>query len=269
MSSRRSSTLVAVATSLAVLALLVGFVALGSGGGADEESTDGALPSGFERIPEDTFFDRVYGAQRAAGSWHLDQVKEVGGRTGSTLSADTVVSGDGTDTRSELTMCCFEDGSMLELEVIGLQGAFYTAGLPSAKRYWRVDPAAGDSSAALARQIADLVSQETSFDLQDAVESVELIGKDRVVEAETAHYVITLDTGALGGDGTKVPATVDVWVDEGERPVRSRLEIGAGAQEVVSTSTYTLYGEDFTIEAPPASQVTDRTPRAPQVPTGR
>lgn len=269
MSSRARSTVIAVVTALVVLAVLVGFVALGPGD--DEEQGKEGMPSGFEPIPSDLIFDRVYGAQRAAGSWHIDQVRSVAGQTTNKLVADTEITTVGENSDNTLSLCCSQDdGSFVELEIRSVGGVYYTAGLPTEKKWWRVDPVAGTEAAALAEQIKGLVTQETSTELQKSLESVDVVGADRVAGVETVHYRVTMKSlevtpspGATATPPGPVDVVLDLWVDSDDRPIRLRLQIGEGSNEILSTSTYSEYGEDFDIAAPDATEVTDKRPANP------
>src|SRR5687767_2020789 len=89
-SMSRRSTLLAIVLAVLLLGVTTAFVAFAP---EDDEdggtSTGGGLPDGFASIPEDLFVERVFGAQRAAGSWHMEQQKTANGLPGTSIRLDT------------------------------------------------------------------------------------------------------------------------------------------------------------------------------------
>jgi hypothetical protein len=279
MSTRRTSTLAAAAISLLVLAVLVLFVALGSGD--DEPDGDAgeagdSVPSGFQRIPEDIFFERIFGSQRTAGSWHFEQEKTIGGMTGVTLSVDTEIGSGVAEHAAKTTFCCDQkSGEVVPIDVIVADGVYY-AKIADAQAWWRLDPTKDARAAELARVLSGLISQDTSAGLQEVVQSNTVVGPDLVDGVDTVHYNLTIADPAPAAPPTDATAPanpaiafVDVWVDADDRPVKMVLTVGDGRQELVTTTTYSRYGEDFPIAAPPAGQVTSSPPKKATVPRAR
>lgn len=273
MSTRRSaaSTVVAVVIPLVALAVLVAFVALGKSGDEKPEAGTEDLPDGFSRIPDDVFFERLNGTQRSATSWHFEQDKKVAGTTVTSVQSDNELDEDDVeDFHAKVTYCCDKEGKPVPFEVTALDGEFYAADLGSEKRWWHIDPTAGAESAGLITQLRALVSQETSPELQDAVDSITVIGPDTVAGVRTLHYRVVIKAPVPeplpGTSPSPAPSTaaseaeLDVWVDEENRPVRLVLTVGTGATRVETVTTYTKYGDDFDIEAPPAGETTEKAP---------
>lgn len=273
MSQRRSSTstLLVVLLALAVLAALAGFSLLDrvgddeSGGG---DSSGGGLPEGFTQLPDDVFFERVYGAQRAAGSWALHQEDERGGTPVNALDAETELTPEGVDSSNEVAQCCTQANELVEFEIRVVDGVYYVAGLPSEKPWWKVDPTAGARQLGIAQSMDPYISQATdAADLQAAAEEITLVGPDNIDGVPTAHYRVTLSPTPPEGSGAQplpedAQAVIDFWVDEQDRPVQVVLTLEAGREKVVKTSRYSQYGEDFDIAAPPADQTTATIPEA-------
>ncbi len=258
------STLFSVVLALALLAGITAFVAL-----ADDDEDGGAagggLPEGFSAIPEDVFVERVFGAQRAEQSWHMEQQKSVNGTPGTLIRIDTEEGGERTDASLEISR---QDGSTVPLRVIAIDGVYYAKGLNTAKPWWQADPSDGEAQATAVQTFAELLASQTSENLGDAIDEVELVGPDSVDGVTTAHYRLHLTQPVAAPPGsTPVPtpegqpeATLDVWVDAQDRPIKLVSTAVLEGSEVVYTTTYSSYGAPFGIKAPPANQVTDEVP---------
>lgn len=246
------STLVAVPLAVLLLAVLVGFVALAP------DDTDGsgradALPEGFAEIPQEVFFDRVFGAQRAAGSWHFDK-ERVSSGIARLASLDSEVAGDFVNA-SGTVQYLRDDGALQTLQVRLIEGVYYVTGLGASKKWWQIDPDAGKIESSVREALEQIASQDTSENLQDAVSEVEVVGEDLVEGAVAARYRVTL----LEPE-TEQEATVDVWVDRDDRPVKIVTKVDIQGTAVTSTSVYSDYGGDFDIAPPPADQTTTEAP---------
>lgn len=258
------STVVAVVISVLVLAVLVAFVALGSGDDSESAGEDG-LPSGFSEIPEDVFFNRIFGAQRTAGSWHFEQSRTIGGVQVISVSSDTEL-GEGAPDHDAEVVRAQKDGTQATVGVKVLDGVYYAKGLPTVKPWWRLERDGTALSEGVIKELDALISQDTSEELQTAVQSISLVGPDAVEGVETARYRVILGENpvpAPEGGATEEPmlAELDVWVDAEQRPVRMVVTVGEGPQTLVTTTTYTRYGEDLDIASPPASEVTTEAPK--------
>lgn len=111
-------------------------------------------------------------------------------------------------------------------------------------------------------QFADSMDPSRMLDaMQSAITKVTYVGKD----GNGAHYQISLDTAALmksmgqdgqaaAGAGMPASVTYDLWLDDQGRFSTMKMDLGnLGTTQV----TMSDYGEDVSIQAPPASQVTD------------
>lgn len=275
MSSRRSSTstLLVVLLALLVLAAVAGFALLdrvngGEPGAGGHGSAEGGLPEGFERLPDEVFFERVYGAQRAAGSWHLHQEEQRNGQPFRALDATTELSAEGTNSSNEVSECCTQANEIVQFEIRVVDGVYYVHGFPTERPWWEVDPSAGAQQLGIAQGMDPYITQKTdAAELQQATEEITLVGPDNIDGVATAHYRVTLSAEPPEGAPaqtapTDTEAVIDFWVDSSDRPVQVEFAAEAGEQEVVKTSRYSRYGEDFDIAAPPAGQTTTKAPEA-------
>lgn len=259
--------------ALVVLAALAGFALLdrlnGDESGADAPgAAGGGLPEGFDRLPDDVFYERVYGAQRAAGSWHLHQEEERDGQPRRALDATTELSAEGTNSSNEVSECCTQANEVVQFEIRVVDGVYYVSGLPTERPWWKVDPSAGPRQLGVAQGMDPYISQQTDAqELQEATERITLVGPDNIEGVSTAHYRVTLSAEPPEGAAAETPPTdaqavIDFWVDSSDRPVQVTFTAEAGDQKIVKTSRYSRYGEDFDISAPPADQTTTKVPDA-------
>lgn len=269
MSWNMSARATALAVAIAVLLLggTTAFVAFApeDGGPTFGRSGGAGLPGGFDEVPADVFVERVFGAQRAEESWHMEQQKTVNGTPGTLIRLDTEGGGERTQASIQISR---PDGSTAPLQVIAIEGVYYAKGLNSERPWWRADPADGQVQATAAQTFADLLAVDTSEDLGDAVTDVELLGPDSVEGVTTAHYRLDLTQPVAAPPGAtpsampdgQPEATLEVWVDAGDRPIRLVLTSVVEDAEVTVTTTFSRYGAEFAISAPPARQVTSAIP---------
>lgn len=263
----RTSTLAVVLLALLVLAALAGFALLdrvaGDGDAAGHgKASEGGLPEGFTRLPDDLFFERVHGAQKLAGSWAIHQERERAGQLSSALDATSEIVQGGPDTVAEVQW--LSGSELVRLEVRVVDSVYYVKGFPTERPWWRVDPQGSPRDLAVARHLDRLVAQTTDAEeIQPHVERVTLVGPDNLDGVAVAHYRIDMRPAreVVGPSAPEGASTVlDVWVDEADRPVRVVTEVAFGDDSIVTTSDFSRYGEDFPIEAPPAGQVTTAPP---------
>lgn len=260
------STLLAIVLAVLLLGATTAFVAFGPEDDEDGSTSSGrGLPEGFASIPEDVFVERVFGAQRAQGSWHMEQEKTANGLPGTSIRLSTEAAGSRISASLQLSR---EDGTTVPLQIIALDGVYYVKGIGSARPWWKADPADGEVQVTAARTFEELLAVDTSANLGDAVTEIELVGPDSVEGVTTARYRLHLTQplpGPPGATPTATPegqpeATIDVWVDQDDLPIQLvTAEVVDGA-EVVVTTMFSRYGARFGISAPPTRQTTSEVP---------
>lgn len=261
----RGSRILVVLLALAVLGALAGFSLLDRlADGGHGEDKEGALPEGFSRVPEDVFFERVFGAQKAGGSWQIEQVQTRGGQPMSSYEATSEIVNGGLDT--DVTVSWPQGEEVVDLEVRVIDGIYYVKGFETQKPWWKVDPTSDPVALGTAQQIDRYITQVTdAAEIQPLVEKVTLVGPDNIDGITTAHYRVDIAPAAdLIKSAPKDSSTiVDVWVDAEDRPVRSVTTVTWGEEELVTTTDFRKYGEDFPLEAPAAAEVTTERPPMP------
>ena len=241
---------------------------------AGEESAEsGDEPSGdLEELDAAEFYPAVMGALKDA----------------ETFSFTTSTSSEGTDAGSmEIAgvMRYAEDGIDMQasgtgqgsdqLEMIMLDKVLYMSGVGmdlGDKKWLKIDLSDPNSLFGMIGKSSD---PETMFKAMEEPREFELLGTEEVDGVETNHYRVVMDTDAYikamdmpAALASSMPEDigVEMWVDADNLPrqFRQELEIPAiaGGQPSTSTTegTYSDYGTDVTIEAPPAAEVSDKMP---------
>ncbi|MBZ5740340.1 LppX_LprAFG lipoprotein [Nocardioides mangrovi] len=159
-----------------------------------------------------------------------------------------------------------------EMDVRMVDGVMYLSmGELTQGKFWKIDPSDPDGPFAS-------LGMDKLFDQMDPAKSLESmetgISKVTYVGDEDGldHYELTMnvkklmdslgsDMGDMGGMGAQMPdsLTYDLWLDDQGRFAKMSMDdlamgaAGSGSVEM----TVSDWGEDVSIEAPPADQVTD------------
>lgn len=163
------------------------------------------------------------------------------------------------------------------LEMIMLDKVLYLTGAGMGmdlgdKKWLKIDMSDPDSIFGMLGKSTD---PALMFRAMEEPKEFELLGTEEVDGVETNHYRVVMDTAAYA-EAMEIPAqmssampkdiAVEMWVDADNLPRKFRQELEvpamAGGQASSSTTegTYSDYGTDVTIEAPPASEVSDDLP---------
>ena len=125
--------------------------------------------------------------------------------------------------------------------------------------------------------IGKATDPEVMFKAMESPKKLELVGSEDVDGVETNHYRITMDPTqylkamefpAAMADMLPKELVTEMWVDGDNLPRRfaQTIEVpamgGGGATSSTTEGTYSDYGTDVEIEAPPADQVTESFPGA-------
>ncbi|MER7605550.1 DUF6612 family protein [Nocardioides sp. NPDC127503] len=151
-------------------------------------------------------------------------------------------------------------GSMnMDLETILVDEKIYIKGMMGDS--WMT--ASADDLAKMGGTSLESMSNPLAFfdGMEESIKSSKFEGEEKVDGTDTKHYSFKVDSAglaeSLGADSTKgMPKTIDqdIWVD-GDGLLR-KAEVGMGDMGTVEM-LLSKHGEDVTIEAPPADQVTD------------
>jgi hypothetical protein len=163
------------------------------------------------------------------------------------------------------------------IEMIMLDKVLYMTGLGmdlEGKKWLKIDMSDPDS---LFGMLGKSTDPSAVFEAMQDPKEFELLGTEEVDGVETNHYRVVMDTAAYV-EAMEMPAEltsampeeigVDMWVDADNLPRKFYQELdmtaSAGDQTGSATSTtegtYSDFGTEVTIEAPPASEVADKMP---------
>lgn len=151
-------------------------------------------------------------------------------------------------------------GSMnMDLETILVDKKIYIKGMMGDS--WMT--ASADDLAKMGGTSLESMSNPLAFfeGMEDSIKSSKFVGEEKVDGTDTKRYSFTVDSAglakSLGADSTKgMPKTIeqDIWVNADG--LLRKAEVGMGDMGTVEM-VLSKHGEDVTIEAPPADQVTD------------
>lgn len=258
MKTRRLSTLAA------ALAAALALGACGSDGessdGADPAPAAGAAQAEPAALTADTFAQEIAKAQVEAGSAHLTMTVDAGGQT-MTAEGDATLGDGPADTAVSMTMQTGETG---EMDVVLVDEVFYmNLGALSDGKFVKID--LNDTSNPAGAQYRQLVGQVDPGaqleELQAAMSDFEKAGEPKEIDGVQAQpYAITIDTAKMaevaGEQATAgMPASIEYTMWIGPDNLLRRMESSTIGTVVVD---YSKWGEDVTVEAPPASQVSDK-----------
>jgi hypothetical protein len=236
----------------------------------EEEPADSS--GDLEELEAAEFYPAVMEALQEAGSFAFTLTSTTEGSDAGGMEMDGVMRYDdqGVDLRASGTA----QGSQ-ELEMIVLDKVLYMSGMGmdlGDKKWFKVDMSDPNS---LFGMLGKSTDPQLMFKAMEEPKSFELLGTEEVDGVETNHYEVVMDTSAYA-EAMEIPAqmatslpediAVEMWVDADDLPRQFRQELelpAAGGAEPSTTTTegtYSDYGTDVTIEAPPASEVSDRMP---------
>lgn len=268
-----------------VLTMGVGLAACGDDSGASdpatvqddspdatEESADDAAAEETEEPAEaslaelsvDEFYPSVMDALRSAETFAFETTSGSAGQS-QTMSGQARFSDEGVEMKAS-------SAGAQAMDMILVDQAMYmkSADLGTGDKWLKIDLSDPNS---LFGMIGKATDPEVMFKAMEAPKKLELVGSEEVDGVETNHYRITLDPSkyleamefpAAMADMLPDELVTEMWVDADDLPRKfaQTMEIPAagGGQGTSSTTegTYSDFGLDVDIEAPPASEVTEQ-----------
>lgn len=238
-------------------------------GSTDESTDEGAdaseAPAGaaLAELSADDFYPAIMAAMREAESFSFETTSDSGGQT-QTMSGQARFGDDGIE--MEATGSGAQD-----LEMILVDQAMFmkSPGLGMGDKWLKIDLSDPTS---LFGMIGRATDPEVMFKAMEAPKKLELVGTEDVDGVETNHYRITLDPTQFLKAMEFPPAMADMmpdelvtemWVDGDDLPRKFTQSmqlpaVGGGKPTATTTEgTYSDFGADVEIEAPPSSQVTE------------
>lgn len=217
-------------------------------------------------LTKDNFAELVAAAQKNAKTSHV--VMAIGGSGQEIKAEGDVVSGD---TPAEFAMAMTMDlgavagGQVMEMRLV--DEVFYMGmGALTDNKFAKID--LSDESNPLSKQYGDMMDQiDPSKHMESIKEAVKLFKeKGDAIEIdgiEAQPYELVIDTAKFGdvasGAGTEgVPNEIVMTMFIGTDNLPRRVTTKFASQTI--QMDYSKWGEPVTIEAPPASDITDKSP---------
>ena len=230
------------------------------------ESTDaseGPADAALAELSADDFYPAIMDAMRGAESFSFETTSDSAGQT-QTMTGKARFGDDGIEMQAS-------GSGAQDLEMILVDKAMFmkSPGLGMGDKWLKID--LSDPSS-LFGMIGKATDPEVMFKAMEAPKELELVGSEDVDGVETNHYRITLDPTQYLKAMEFPPAMADMmpdelvtemWVDGDDLPRKfsQSMElpaVGGGKPTTTTTEgTYSDFGTDVEIEAPPSSQVTE------------
>lgn len=240
-----------------------------------EESSESGESSGdLEQLEAAEFYPAVMDALQEAETFAFTISSSAEGAGGGAMDMQGVMryDDDGIDMQATGSGQGADGLEMIMLDkVLYMTGAGMGMDLGD-KKWLKIDMSDPDS---LFGMIGKSTDPELMFKAMEEPKEFELLGTEEVDGVETNHYRVVMDTAAYA-DAMEIPAqmssalpediAVEMWVDADNLPRRFRQEVevpamgGGEAGTSTTEGTYTDYGTEVTIEAPPASEIADDMP---------
>ena len=232
----------------------------------DEETS--APAEALAELSADDFYPSVMAAMREAGTFNFETVSDSAGQA-QTMAGQARFSDAGMEMRASST-----GAQAMELILLGQAMYMKSAELGTGDKWIKIDLSDPDS---LFGMIGKATDPEVMFKAMESPQELELIGSEDVDGVATNHYRITMDPSkylaamdfpAAMADMLPEELVTEMWVDTDNLPRKfaQTLEVpsatGGAATSSTTEGTYSDFGTDVEIEAPPADQVTEDFPGA-------
>jgi hypothetical protein len=229
----------------------------GPGSSATSPSTAGTQK---KNVDPAAFVDRIKAAARALTTARFRMTMQISGQT---VYAKGALDMTGDQPAMQISMDLTGMGTPTDMRIVG--GAMYIQDPSSSSgKYLKMDLNDPNS------QLGDLGDALDSFDPSqmvsklspDTFRKVTDLGSESVGGRQLEHYRVVIDTGAASKmfgslpSSASLPKTMsyDMWLDSSDRMAKFTMLMKKVSK---ITATYTDYGADVNITAPPASQVTE------------
>jgi hypothetical protein len=220
---------------------------------ASESSEEGGSSGALD---EESFYETITKAQQDAGSYRSTS-------TTSSAGIDMVLDGEASYVDGKLLAHAqSQPGNPQKIESVVADGVLYLKsdgmGVPAGK-WLKLDPEDPANEGGPLAGLAAAADPEAALRAVGALESLELVGSEKVGGVDADHYRAVMSTAnyakVLG-----LPAEVadilpprlpfDMWIDEDDRPVKFTLTFEVDGIRSSTEQTYFDYGADIDVEVP-------------------
>lgn len=230
---------------------------------SDSDDAD-ASDAELEELSADEFYEEVFGALRDAETFTLESTSEAAGTT-TTMSGEARYGSDSIEMRVTST-----GAQAMEMIMMGDMLYMKSADLGVGDKWLEVDL---DDPSSMMSMLGKSTDPEAMFKAMDKPKKLELLGQEEVDGVATNHYRITMDPQQYV-EAMEFPAEMaqfmpkeivsEMWVDADDLPRKfsqtTETPAVGGGQSTSSTTEgfYRDFGTDVDIEAPPASEISDK-----------
>lgn len=235
---------------------------------ATDDESEVPEAASVAELSSDDFYPAVMAAMREAGTFSFETVTDSAGAS-QTMSGQARFGDAGMEMKASST-----GAQAMELILVGQAMYLKSAGMGTGDTWVKIDLSDPDS---LFGMIGKATDPEVMFKAMESPKKLELLGSEDVDGVTTNHYRITMDPTqylkamdfpAAMADMLPEELVTEMWVDGDNLPRKftQAIEVpaaGGGAGTSSTTEgTYSDFGTDVEIEAPPASEVTEDFPGA-------
>ncbi len=229
-----------------------------------EEEAEAPEAASLAELSVDDFYPSVMAAMREAGTFRFTTTSDSAGQA-QEMTGEARFGDDGVEMKASST-----GAQAMDLILVGKAMYMKSPSLGAGDKWLKID--LSDPSS-LFGMIGKATDPEVMFKAMESPKKLELVGGEEIDGVETNHYRITMDPTSYLEAMDFPPAMADMlpqelvtemWVDADNLPRKfaQTIEVKAagGGQSTASNSegTYSDFGTDVEIEAPPASQVTEQ-----------
>lgn len=233
-----------------------------------EDEPETPAEASLTELSVDDFYPSVMAAMREVETFTFETVSGAAGQE-QTMTGQARFSDAGMEMKASST-----GAQAMELILLGKAMYMKSPGLGTGDKWIKIDLGDPDS---LFGMIGKATDPEVMFKAMESPKRLELVGTEDVDGVTTNHYRITMDPRqyleamefpAAMADMLPKELVTEMWVDGDSLPRKftQTIEVpaaGGGAPTATTTEgTYSDFGSDVRIEAPPADQVTEDFPGA-------
>lgn len=236
---------------------------------SDEAPEEPAVSeASLAELSADDFYPSVMAAMREAETFNFESVSGTAGQS-QTMSGQARFSDDGMEMKASST-----GAQAMELILLGQAMYMKSAELGTGDTWIKIDLSDPDS---LFGMIGKATDPELMFEAMQSPKLLELVGTEDVDGVATNHYRITMDPSqylaamefpAAMADMLPKELVTEMRIDADNLPRKftQTIEVpsaaGGAATSSTTEGTYSDFGTDVEIEAPPADEVTEDFPGA-------
>lgn len=250
----RRNVLIALGALAALAVLVLAVVVLPKVTGDDEDGNVG----GFHELRKDEFATALIEAREEAGSWGYLQAQTRDGKPTGVVEGRVAWDGEKYELAILPTTSADGEGEFRHVDSTW----YYYSPSQNKKKPWLELDEKTELGKLLLEGIETDNDPRRQLEVFEDPSGFQVMGVENVGVAEAVHYRVTVPVERVK-ELTSLPVVgnpgdqqvYDVWVNEKDQIVKMLIPVTIAGIESEVVTTYTAYGDDVSIEAPPADQV--------------